>query len=794
MSSGSTGGLSLEQGPRGYRLVLRADGAEAIVEPLALDTPSGPVEGQWDSVEHQDHTFRAIGRAEVGGSTVRFALDATSSPDDEPVTLRWRVAFDGAPFTGAVLHRVMLYGVTPARTALDLPTIHYSANTFGTGLFPHPDPARGFAFRADRMAQPAIHYASGGGVWSYFAASEAPEQPAPDLLYSLGAEPYGGDGLLLHFRYPQREYGHRGDGGPDAYVAKSTFAPGENLTLTWQPGDVLEKALYLWWRPDDPAPAYDAPARYLWRQAYPKHAAALRETSLWWQAAQHIRWFNDRLYNPGIGGGQYESPEGSGTAMLGFVEQSLNMARVTFNYANLALAAPDPPLPVEGLESLRDRAAGALTRWATEGLSPEGLLYTVCDRDGYSFGRRDYADYDNLLIVKDDTLDTIRVASESRRLISSARSARFLGAPPYLDYSVWEEAALSVCEWLSAHPLPAGGYSARYTRTGDPLDPYPAGTSAVISLLSDCARLLQQRGQSDEGYMQQALEAYETTLGALIRRSELAGGTLDASTPDREAAVAALDACIMLYEWTGEVQYLSDARAAASNLLSYTMVYPITTFAPDTDAGRDGISTFGATIVSPENQHIDPVPTAAGLLIYGLFAGDEVCTQAAVESLRWTLDGRWAIKEAEGLKQSEQLLHTRWYYNTFFTRRGDYRRGMPLWGREDSEHGWPQVVPTGALLGSGQVMLDWPTARAAAIDAWQVEGCEHEPGGALALTLSGHERAVFLRVLRVPEGSRFRVEAGGEPLTMLGSVLEHGCLLPVGEGAATGVTLRLRPV
>ncbi|HET9495304.1 MAG TPA: hypothetical protein VFR15_13830, partial [Chloroflexia bacterium] len=647
---------------------------------------------------------------------------------------------------------------------------------------------------ADRMAQPAIHYTTGSGVWSYFAASEAPEQPAPDLLYSLGAEPAGEGGLSLNFRYPQREYGHRGDGGPDAYVAKSTFAPGENLTFTWQPGDVLVKTFYLWWRPKGAAPAYDETARYLWRLAYPRHAAPPRETSMWRQAALHVRWYDARLYNPEIGGGQYESPEGSGTAMLGFVEQSLAMAGVAFSYANLALAAPDPPLPAEELEALRERAAGALTRWATEGRSPEGLLYPVCDGDGYSFGWRDYADYDNLRIVKDDTLDTIRVAAAARTLVAAARSARFLGAPPDTGASVWEEVALGVCAWLAARPLQGGGYSTRYTRAGEPTDPYPAGTSAVISLLCDCGRLLKQRGQSGDSHMQQGMDAYAGTLGRLIRRGELAGGTLDASTPDREAAVAALDACILLYECTGEVEYLSDARVVASNLLSYTMVYPINTFAPDTDAGRDGISTFGATIVSPENQHLDPVPTAPRLLIYGLLAGDDVCTQAAIESLRWTLDGRWAIREDEGLKQSEQLLHTRWYYNTFFTRRGDYRRGMPLWGREDSEHGWPQVVPTGALLGSGQVMLDWPTAHAAGVDAWQVEECAHESDGALLVRMAGRERSVFVRLLRVPEGSKFRVEAGGESLTMAGAMLEHGCMLPVGDRPESGVTLRLRLV
>jgi hypothetical protein len=790
VASGTASGLSLERGPRGYRLVLRAgDGAEATVEPLALETAAGTVEGAWGTVEHQASSVRAYGRIGARGSVVRFTLDANAPPGgEEPATLRWHVEFEGAPFTGALLHRVLLHGVTANRNALDLPSIHYSANTYGKGLFPQPDPARGFAFRADRMAQPAIHYASGGAVWSYFAGSEAPVPPMPDLLYSLGIEPPSGGGLSLVFCYPQHEYGHLGDGGPDAYIAKSTFGPGEKLTFTWQPGDVLEKTLYLW-RHSSAGPAYDAPARFLWRNAYPRYAAKPGETSLWWQAAQHIRWFNARLYNSEIGGGQYESPEGSGTAMLGFVEHSLSMASATFAYANLALASPDPPLPAEELRALCERAAGALTRWATEGRSQEGLLYTICDRDGYSFGWRDYADYDQLGIVKDDTLDTVRVASEARMLIGAARSARFLGCPTDADPSVWEEAALGVCRWLAEHALPGGGYSARYARTGEPLDPYPAGTGAVISLLTDCAFLLEQRGQVGDHFVGQAVEAYESTLGALIRRGELAGGTLDASTPDREAAVAALDACIRLYERTGEPQYLSDAGAAAANLLSYTLVYPITTFAPDTDAGRAGISTFGATIVSPENQHLDPVATTPGLVIYGLFAGDDVCTQAGIESLRWTLDGRWAIKEEAGLKQSEQLLNTRWYYNTFFMQRGDYRRGMPLWGREDSEHGWPQVVPTGALLGSGQVMLDWPTARAAALDQWRVDGVDRRPDGALTLRLSGQGEAVYLRVLRVPTGSKFRVEAGGEPLTLSGGVLEHGCMLNVGEGKT--LTLRL---
>jgi hypothetical protein len=269
---------------------------------------------------------------------------------------------------------------------------------------------------------------------------------------------------------------------------------------------------------------------------------------------------------------------------------------------------------------------------------------------------------------------------------------------------------------------------------------------------------------------------------------------LDASCPDREAAIGALDACVQLYGLTGNKQYLEDARLAADNVLSYTMVYPISTFGPDTDAARGNVSTFGATIVSPENQHLDPVPTAPWLLLYGLYAGDEVCVQAATESLKWTLDGRWAIQEEMGLKQSEQLLHTRWYYNTFFTRRGNYRRGMPLWGLPASEHGWPQVVPTGALLASGQVAVDWVSGRAASVDGWRVESSEKRSDGSITLELSAVNRsssALLLRVLRLPVTDDIILNANAVKRHVGSAELTHGCMIDLPTTARTSIEIRI---
>src|SRR5205814_7996674 len=116
-----------------------------------------------------------------------------------------------------------------------------------------------------------------------FADSEAPTQPEPDLLYSLGVEPLtlrDEHGLSVRFRYPQREYGHRGDGGPDAYIAKSTFDEGEMAFKTWKAGDSVEKTLYLWLSLDGSRQAYDQLARFLCAAAYTRTEARSR-SSLW---------------------------------------------------------------------------------------------------------------------------------------------------------------------------------------------------------------------------------------------------------------------------------------------------------------------------------------------------------------------------------------------------------------------------------------------------------------------------------------------------------------------------------
>lgn len=147
-----------------------------------------------------------------------------------------------------------------------------------------------------------------------------------------------------------------------------------------------------------------------------------------------------------------------------------------------------------------------------------------------------------------------------------------------------------------------------------------------------------------------------------------------------------------------------------------------------TDAARRSISTFGASAVSPENQHLDPVCTS-DLITPALLLDEQRLVEVGLATLRWALDGRWSIRHPEdGTMQPEQLLHTRWYYNEFFTRRGDYRRGMPIGpGGMLVEHLWPQVVPSAVFLGLGGIHVLWPAQRATGLDACVIERAQFQP-------------------------------------------------------------------
>ena len=89
----------------------------------------------------------------------------------------------------------------------------------------------------------------------------------------------------------------------------------------------------------------------------------------------------------------------------------------------------------------------------------------------------------------------------------------------------------------------------------------------------------------------------------LSMREPYWGGTLDASSEDKEGAAIAFQAFLELYEITGEREHLDWARHACDVMLTYTYVWDV-----DMPPGRlrdHDLKTRGWTAVSPQNQHLD---------------------------------------------------------------------------------------------------------------------------------------------------------------------------------------------
>lgn len=118
-------------------------------------------------------------------------------------------------------------------------------------------------------------------------------------------------------------------------------------------------------------------------------------------------------------------------------------------------------------------------------------------------------------------------------------------------------------------------------------------------------------------YKEAAIKAGESYAKRSLEMKEVYwGGTLDASSEDKEGAFGAFQGFLALYELTSENKYLEWAKHAADVTLSYTVVWDI-----ELPPGRlrdHNFKTRGWTAVSVQNMHIDVYGVLIAPFIYKL--------------------------------------------------------------------------------------------------------------------------------------------------------------------------------
>lgn len=689
-----------------------------------------------------------VGPVTLEDPSRRWRVGATDEPDVPAV-----VVLDQVPRRGGRIDVVCHVTATrPGPLAVELPihlpdafvtsdavmvpAILHPWEAAGSGLRPRLDPTHGIWLRADRLPQVGVTVLTPDGVWRIWSADDSPRPIRPGLVQAIGirADPAGG--LRVTWRYPQREAGHLADATRRAILGKRVVGIGEerfqwldaggSITLRLRMEQGVGEAL---------ADGVGDIARRIWSirgrqagRAVPLHAGITR-TGI----DARLDYLERRHWDPTIG--QYASPDGSGSALAGFVEMSLGMAIASARLRGLGFGRAAP--------ASLERDLDAIDRWV--GADP---ILPVWDPAGATRGCRAY-DRPGLPVTSAEVVEPIRVAVEARHLLALARQ----GTGGTRRSGRWRAAARATADWLLARrqdgvlPLVVGAMPAGS-------DPEATGDASafLVGLLADLA-FDEPDLPLRQASVAAAVAVYQAAVLPRIHTRRSGGVTIDAATPDREAAAAILESALALYEATHEVRYLDDARAAADAVLVWVMAYRCGTFQGGTDAADRAISTLGASIVSPENQHLDPFPIGGALVRYGLYAEDPIAARAGRANLAWCLDGRWATPTLDGLRQSEQLLHTRWHYDAWATERGDIRAGMPGDDGVAREHGWPQTLPLIALLEHGHVALDWPTGHVSVLPG--LSATARRQDDAVRLVLDGPLAAgpLLVRVLRVPRGS-----------------------------------------
>lgn len=108
----------------------------------------------------------------------------------------------------------------------------------------------------------------------------------------------------------------------------------------------------------------------------------------------------------------------------------------------------------------------------------------------------------------------------------------------------------------------------------------------------------------DEVYFRRAVSAFDFYYRTYLSNSIAAGGALDTYCIDKESAGPILRSALMLYELTGQEQYLAAAKRTAYYLMSWTYYHDVA-FPQDSDCARLGVRTTGGTSVSTAHNHLD---------------------------------------------------------------------------------------------------------------------------------------------------------------------------------------------
>jgi hypothetical protein len=392
----------------------------------------------------------------------------------------------------------------------------------------------------------------GGKLWGaalHTVPSPAPYGNLPDQWWSLGIASREGATEMAALSGPCASNGRRS-------VIKGVqrgFMPYENAWLNVEPGAVIEKSFYLEAAPAArPGSAFQQSVRTSLALFQPFHAGDFPSFAEILRAK--YRYAKSR-WREAAGYAVFQKYVDRKQAAMGWTGQA---------------EAPGYALQVLA-EGLGDPAALEMARKSLDFLS--GAAF-------YDGGFHNWFDLERRQWERTEVLNQGQAMLSFARAIAAARARG-------LDTSKWEAFLRKASDVHAARIL------------SENWKPVSTNEAAFIAPLVKAARLFDV-----PRYRQAALKAAaHYAQRHLDMREPYWGGTLDASSEDKEGAAIAFQGFLELYEATHEAEHLRWARHACDVMLTYTYVWDVPF--PPGRLSDHRLRTRGWTSVSPQNQHLD---------------------------------------------------------------------------------------------------------------------------------------------------------------------------------------------
>ncbi|MHA1650979.1 MAG: hypothetical protein ACTSYB_12360 [Candidatus Helarchaeota archaeon] len=546
-----------------------------------------------------------------------------------------------------------------------IPGIVVNGNKYGKGNYPQLKLNEKFSFREDRCTVPSCGIVEDSEHCIGIFTDPAPEE---ELLSSISLYRSKGN-LYFEICTPWEEK-------PVQYVSKFRYIKGLTNFLAISGAFQYSRRFFIYTKKlDSSMKGYYDVLRYSW-EILARSPRIPRNWSDWIRKKAQLainvfyakigkaHGFITTVINPMIP----LSPTFSG----GFLGKSIEIA---FALYRIYLR--------NNMKELKEIAFN-VTNFLTSRILPNGLFFTDYNPAlhqwyGYRIGRR-----------KD--LNTRMMSEVCHTLL------RFYLLAKERNESVkrWLEFVKKFSDFMVEHQLPNGSFGKWWSKEGNLKEDSGTNGAYVIWVLAELYKITKK-----EKYKDAAMKAGQYYIAQFIEPDEYWGDTLDANAIDKEAGHAVLRAMLYLYKITNDEKFLKVALRAAHFVASWQFTYNVP-FSKTSQLGRRKFKTFGGTIVSVENMHIDPyIMFTFDFLQLWQYTGDIYWKERAIAGLKFVLQMLASEKDTLGYKewyigwQPEQYNHTNWGYyglSTIFPKRIQPK------GRFSGNVAWVLAVTMGTIL------------------------------------------------------------------------------------------------